>query len=217
VTPANARIADDLTWFWNWAEGELGVPSNYMAMVNAIRLGTRRSGGSPSTEMDPGRLAAATRMRLIERTLQRLTSDDRRVLFAAFGPHARNLPLLDELAPVAVLTKAARAAHVASNTNRTIGEWLLRLVHRVSNGLGDHVAEDRVTVHAIATEARALLDQSLRAYSEAWRLRPGAPGKVDVPSAATQARSRPLVPARPENAAVGRGTARHATARDRSK
>jgi hypothetical protein len=175
MTNGNARIAEDLIWYWNWAEGEVGVPSNYSAMVNAMRGGGRS--GSRSREIDEGRFAAATRMRLISRALQRLDPFNHNILFAAFGPHARELLIFEKAAPVAVLTKAARAAFQASHTNKSFEEWLLRLVHRASNRLGDHVAEDRATANAIAGEANVLLTRAMQAYSDAWRLRPGATGR----------------------------------------
>ena len=199
MTNGNARIADDLTWYWNWAEGEVGVPSNYSAMVNAMR-GGRRSSGALSREIDEGRFAAATRMRLISRALQRLDPLNHNILFAAFGPHARELPILEKAAPVAVLTKAARSAFQASHTNKSFEEFLLRLVHRASNGLGDHVAEDRANAHAIAAEATALLTRAMQAYSDAWRLRPGATGREPQQQPALRRVSPPAA----KSAAMGR-------------
>ena len=207
MTNGNARIADDLTWYWNWAEGELGVPSNFMATVAAMSAGGRRARGVPSREIDEGRFAAATRMRLITRSLKRLTDLDLQVLFAVFGPHAGELPILERAAPVAVHTKVARAAHQASGTTRSIEDWLLRLVHRAVNRLGDHVAEDRATAHAIALEANGMLTQALRAFSMAWRLdrEQLAREPKAVPARAVSVPGGPSAPARAHKTALGEG------------
>jgi len=164
---SNNPIADALDWYWNWAEGDLGAPSNYMAMVNAISLGRSAGGSRSSTEMDEGRLAMATKARLIARALDRLDAPQRRVLYAAFGPHARELPILGKAAPVAPLTATAQAAHSASRTARPLEEWLVRLTHRASERLGAHVEEDRAIAHAIANEANAALSRATRAFVEA--------------------------------------------------
>jgi hypothetical protein len=161
------RVEEDLEWFWNWAEGELDAPSNYSAMINAIRVGPTKGGGQVPDGIDNGRLAAATRVRLITRALERVAPLHQRVLHAAFGPSAHELPLLGKAAPVAPLTTAAQAAHRDSHTTRTIEEYLVRLTHRASNRLGAHVEEDRATARAITAEANQMLTSAMRAFADA--------------------------------------------------
>jgi hypothetical protein len=165
-------IAADLNWYWIWSEGEMSPPSNYSAMVSAISLGPRPA-SYPSTEMDEGRLKAATHARLISRTLENVSNEDRRVLFGAFGPFARKLPVLGESAPIAALTRTAAAAHRASNTSRSFGDWLVRLCWRVSKHQGDKPIEDSATLHSIAGEARRVLEGALAAYHKAESKRRG--------------------------------------------
>ncbi|MGC4114494.1 MAG: hypothetical protein QM765_07760 [Myxococcales bacterium] len=161
----NAHIAEDLTWYWNCAEGEVGVPSNFSAMVAAISLGQRPTGGKASTELDEHLFYAARRLRRIARALERITAFDRGVLFAAFGPHAHELPALGRAAPVAPLTMRARQAHRGSHTTRSIEDWLVRLTYRVSNQLGDDLAADRANAQAIAFEATHMLAASMKAFT----------------------------------------------------
>ena len=166
-SPRLQQIEEDLEWFWNWAEGELEAPSNYMAMVNAIRMGPSNGAGQTPDGIDNGRLAAATKVRLINRALERLDPLHQRVLYAAFGPFALELPILGKAAPVAPLTTSAQSAHQDSHTTRSIEEWLVRLTHRASNRLGAHVEEDRATARAIAAEANQLLTTAMRAFADA--------------------------------------------------
>jgi hypothetical protein len=164
------RIGSDLNWYWTWSEGEMSAPSNFTAMANAISLG-RSPASYPSTEMDEGRLHAATRARFITRILEHVGDQDRRVLFLAFGPFARKFPVLGDAAPVAALTRTAVAAHHASESSRSFGDWLVRLCWRVARRLGDHVIEDSATLHTIAAEANAKLEKALAAYRDAERRR----------------------------------------------
>ncbi len=157
------RVESDLEWFFNWSEGELGAPSNFMAMVTVISTGCS-SRGLPTTDVNKGRLEAAARARHISRSLQRLDTRDRRVLRAVYGPDARELPVLGKVAPVAALTAVAKAAHTDSHSARSLEDWLVRLTWRVSEKLGDHLVEDSATLHAIASEAFGLLYKALRAY-----------------------------------------------------
>lgn len=165
--PRLQHVEEDLEWFWNWAEGDLDAPSNYSAMINAIRMGPSKGGGQIPDGIDNGRLAAAGKVRLITRAFERVSEQHQRVLHAAFGPFAHELPLLGKAAPVAPLTTAAQAAHRDSHTTRTIEEYLVRLTHRASNRLGAHVEEDRATARAITAEANQMLTSAMRAFADA--------------------------------------------------
>lgn len=164
----NRRIESDLNWYWTWSEGEISAPSNFMAMVTAIRLGCTVRGGPQRTDLDEGRLEAASRARPISRALASLSTADRRVLYAAYGPHACELPVFGRSAPVAALTAVARTAHRDSHTSRSMEDWLVRLAWRVSNREGNRVLEDSATANAIATEANAMLFKATRSYSNAF-------------------------------------------------
>ncbi len=157
------RVESVLEWYFNWSDGELGAPSNFMAMVAVISTGCS-SRGHPATEVTEGRLEAAARARRISRSLQRLDARDQRVLRAVYGPDARELPILGKAAPIAALTAVAQTAHADSHSARSLEDWLVRLTWRVSEKLGDQLVEDSALAHAIASEAFGLLYNALRAF-----------------------------------------------------
>ena len=158
----------DLEWYFNWSDGDLCTPSNFMAMVAAIRLGRATGVRNVAPEIVEGRLQASTKARAVGRALDQLSPAQRRVLFLAFGPAACELPILGKAAPVAPLTAAARAAHKASRSARSLEDWLVRLTHRASLRLGAHVEEDRATAHTIAAEANEALTRATRAFVKAF-------------------------------------------------
>ncbi len=172
------RMEADLSWFWTWSEGEMSAPSNFMAMANAISLGCSVMGGLPKTDIDEGRLNAASRARPISRALAKLGPLDRRVLYAAFGPDAQESPGLGKMALVALLTPLAAKAYRASHTTHTLEEWLLRLAWRVNRSLGDQVPEDSATLHGILAQANAMLAQATHAYLTASNGRPTMPARA---------------------------------------
>jgi len=169
VFPKRLRVVeDDLTWYFNWSEGELAAPSNYSAMVNAIRLGLTSGHANRTPDaIDNGRLDAVTKSRRIKRALDRLSPIHLRVLYAAFGPDAHDLPPLGIVAPLAPLTIRAQQAYRDSKTTRSIEDWLVRLTHRASKNLGAHVEQDRRTANAVAAEAMQMFLASMRALAEA--------------------------------------------------
>jgi len=159
-------LKDDLGWYWACSDGELSSPSNYMAMVSAIRLGRASAVSQSSTDLPEVRLQAAARARVISRSLAAVGADDRSVLFAAFGPYARELPVFGAVAPVAALTTAAEKAHRASNSARHLGDWLVRLAWRVSKRQGNQLAEDLATAFAINAEADKRLRNAIVSFNK---------------------------------------------------
>lgn len=165
-------VESDLEWFFNWSEGELCAPSNYMAMVSAIALGRTRGSRNAAPDLVDGRFQSARKVRRISGALSRLPAPQRQVLFAAFGPAARELPILGNAAPVAMLTAAAQSAHQASQSARSLEDWLVRLVHRASKRVGAHVEEDRAIAGGIAFEANRALTRATRAFVKALSSQP---------------------------------------------
>ena len=172
------RAEADLRWFYTWSRGDMGLRSSHPAMVARLQVGGR-TGGAPIMDIDERRLEAATRARHITRALDLLSDSQVRVLRAAYGPYARELPGLGQAAPVAPLTNSAMHAHAASHTDRCIEEWLVRLCDRVQSGIKGTRAErraceatratDRLTVREIAAESDALLRQAVLAFASARR------------------------------------------------
>lgn len=84
--PAEAAL---LRWFFQRADGELGLQSNHEAVVNAC-LGGRNKGSKPVSAarqfaVAESRLKAADKARLVARRLDACSPRDRRTLAAAFG------------------------------------------------------------------------------------------------------------------------------------
>jgi len=162
------RVESDLDWYFNCSDGELSAPSNFSAMVTVITVGYSAH-RQPASDVSVGRLEAAALARSISRALQQLTALDRRVLRVVFGPSALDLPILGRTAPLAPATLVAQAAYAESRTTRSMEDWLVRLTWRASQRVGDRVAEDSATAHAIAAETYGLLSKALRAFDDIER------------------------------------------------
>ena len=163
----NQSAEADLRWFWNEADGDMGVRSSFPAMVARLECGGA-TGGRPIMEIADHCLEAAGRARIISRALHELPEHHQRVLGAAFGPCAHELPGLGMAAPVAPMTEAALAAHKASGTDRSIEEWLVRLCARVnSKKARASNAQDRLAFEAIRDEAQASLRRAVNAFDVA--------------------------------------------------
>lgn len=175
------RDEAELQWRFLWGDGEITEPSSFPAMVARLEAGGR-TGGQPIVDIDPRRLAAAGRVRRIDRVLELLTADQRRVLFAAFGPPSETqtgspLRILGRYPGAALVTREASRAWLASGTDRDLADWLARLCSRVATPQtgsrrerrADNAPADRSLVLAIRREAEALVLSAMRAYSAARR------------------------------------------------
>lgn len=175
---ADHVVEEDLSWYWCWADGDLGLRSIHAPMVARLECGGR-AGGAPILDLDERCLEAATRYRCITRALERLSDAQVRVLRVAYGPQAHRLPGLDQPACVAAactLAPAARQAHASSSSTRSFEEWLVRFFARsTSTACG---AQDRVLARRILAEASALLASAACAYGAARSLRRGASEKL---------------------------------------
>ncbi len=155
-----------LRWYWNQSDGDIGLRSSFPAMVARIETGVHVD-GPPQMEFAEWAIEAATKARLISRALEETPERYQRILVAAYGPCAFELPVLGALAPLAPMTLAAREAHKASGTDHGIGEWLAGLCAlaakrgRGSAGSG----EARRLVAAIAAESEATRKSALRAFA----------------------------------------------------
>ena len=132
----SARAHGDLSWYWNSADGEMGLQSNFGPMVN------RLNGLIPNVirhDLDPSKLDAARRARRIATALITIGPEQTWLLRQAFGPPEHPPPYETDLAPlghlagIALVCAATTIAHRKSNTSRPVREWLsrqcLRQVH----------------------------------------------------------------------------------------
>ena len=114
LTSRDAEVEAELDWYFNESEGQLGLSSNYSAMVAQIQLCRGRSGPKvvAAYEIDGRLIAQATRARIISRTLE-ACGHHAEVLRAWASPPPGCLEELGELAGVVVA--ARRAGFVGSD------------------------------------------------------------------------------------------------------
>lgn len=152
-TPAeHERAAADLRWFWMEAHGDLGLRSNFNAVVSLIE-GASPSGraGEPQVHV----LEAAARARHISRTLEAVTPHMVRILRLAFGGSD------DRLRTLAIATMECADAHRRSRSLRPVAEWFDRLSAAARKG--DDLERKRAWVK-IQASAQQALSRALEAY-----------------------------------------------------
>jgi len=146
---ADPRADSELRWFFADADGDMGLRSNFPAMVTSLQMGGRSGSVTPvSVELNDRWFEAATRSRLCRRALE------------AIGPVRAH--------------RAARDAHQRSRSARSLEEWLYRLAWRVTHGAPE--PEDSERLATISREAERMLLSALGAFASArWgqpRIRP---------------------------------------------
>lgn len=170
-----------LKWFWQSADGEMGLRSNFGAMVAQLEGG--HTGGGDLDDVEQRmlmRLEAAGRARQIRRAFENVPGAHLWILRAVFGSGARELPALGAVAPLAPYTRAALEAHAASGSDKTIEEWIVRLCHRCATRAAGETrkkrraeeratATDRASLDAIRREGEALLRSSLSRFAASRR------------------------------------------------
>jgi len=171
-------VERDLRWYYNCADGEMGLRSNYLPMVQQAMEGPKRGTVScaPPDGFDGHLVAAAQRARFIRRALQRLSRGHQDTLRDAYleqlledaigrdeqGRSAlQQLEAYGALAGLVGLSPTARQEHAGSKTKRPLGEWLERLA-RPSAG-----AKPRTICAALRREAEARLAAASKAYVQA--------------------------------------------------
>jgi len=154
----------DLRWALCWAEGEMGLRSNFTSIVAALELGVAFiEGGSVRNDLNERALFAAQRERRVRRTLEVLTDGQQRVLRAAFGPYQFRLPCLGKVTMVAPLTRLARQH--ADGLDVLL--WLSQLDLRVKGG----EVPAATLARQVRTEAEWRLTLASQAYQAATRRR----------------------------------------------
>jgi hypothetical protein len=171
------RAEADLSWRWTYADGEMGLASNFAPIVARLECGGR-TGGKPIIDIPEHQVRAASRARRIDRALEDIGAQRAAVLRACFGPTATQLRGLGFASGVAPLTLAARRAWVAYRASISapgpdvpscLEAWLVRLCDRASRSGAR--GTDRALVLEIRREAEAAALASARAYSAARRVR----------------------------------------------
>jgi hypothetical protein len=162
-----ARI--DLGWFWSESDGELGLQSNFNAIV--ARIEGRSPEGSP-TEIDDRKLDAALRARRISRALGSLPPKVVRILFLRFADRD-DKPVLLRLVDVASELMITADHHRRSKSQRPLSAWTARLFQ--SDLLSLDLDRRRV-LREIRSAAVDAVDAALVAFTRAnVERRPGQP------------------------------------------
>jgi len=171
---ADPRADSELRWFFADADGDMGLRSNFPAMVTSLQMGGRSGSVTPvSVELNDRWFEAATRSRLCRRALEAIGPVRAHLLFCAFGG-CREVAPFGRTTGVVPLTRAARDAHQRSRSARSLEEWLYRLAWRVTHGAPE--PEDSERLATISREAERMLLSALGAFASArWgqpRIRP---------------------------------------------
>ena len=167
LTPAHQRWAADLRWFFLESDGEMGLRSNFGAVVAGLEGGghTARVNHDVADRV----MAAAERARHIRRTMEAEAVPvwAQVVLRVAFRRED------GELALMGALTSAVRE-HRRSRTKRSIEEWLAKTRDSKSPERRLLYAQLRAEVTSLAEEALDLYAQAVREAGSGWDERHGA-------------------------------------------
>jgi hypothetical protein len=159
------RDEADLRWYLNESEGAMGLRSSFGPMV--ARLEAPMSHGRPIMELADHQLKAATRARLIRRSLEALAPEHQLVLRSVYlarrdtPAHPDALRRWRELAGLVENSEAARAAHRRSRTPRPLAEWLERIVRASASPTA------RTEALVLRRQLEGDLLRAMRAYAEA--------------------------------------------------
>ena len=136
---ANAAAEAELEWFFNMAEGEIGVGSTFLALLASI--------GEPTERRTPeDRLEAAGAYRLIEGWLRALPEPDAGVLAAAYQPRVWPRGLLAELGKLTgVVVGLACAADRWPKDARSRELALREQAHALSRELSEGRAQSELS------------------------------------------------------------------------
>lgn len=153
LTPVHQRWAADLRWLFSEADGEMGLRSNFGALVAGLE------GGGHSArvchDVADRTMEAAERARTIRRALEDVPVWARVVLGVAFRRAD------GELALMAALTSAA-SEHRRSRTKRPIQEWLAKTRDNKSR-------ERRLLYARLRSEASDVVEEALDLFARAMR------------------------------------------------
>jgi hypothetical protein len=152
-----------LIWYFNQAESDAGLRSNYGGMIYRLAVGRNRTDSVP-VEVTERVLETAARSRHIERALRAMDPDDQDIVWLAFGaPWPAELGDYGEIAALAPHTKAAQEAHRVALTTLPLLGWLAR----IARSHNDRIALQ--TIKQIHREAFALRRRAVAAYHDARR------------------------------------------------
>ncbi len=161
------RVAEELAWRWQMADGDMGLSSNFAPMVAMIERGGP-VGWRPGDDIDERALCAAERARLIDRALAALSTGERDLLSALCAAPEIDRPALLRL------SRTARALHRCVCATRPLDDWFERLATSPHEVCADATRD-------ILDELEAAAERASRRYAA---LR-GFPAHLPVPISST--------------------------------
>lgn len=154
----------DLRWYFNEADGDMGLKSSFGPMVARLEAPLSR-GGALIVDIDERKLNAASRARTVKRALECLPLDAQHVLRAAYTARPDSPQRPDalkrwrDLAGVVEASEAAKATHKKSRSTRPFLEWLERIVKPSAT------VSARAWALEVRREAEGRLMGAVRAYT----------------------------------------------------
>ena len=143
----------DLVWFYNHAQADMGIKSNWQAMVSASCFGGS-TGFHDSTNSFI--LNSVGHYRELDKIIKTLSKESQEVLFASFG----DVPLSAHV--LKLLRKHAGAAYCASVLSDP--NVLNNLCERIAKGKSTN--EDRLLISKIRIEAVKLYQEAITSYNK---------------------------------------------------
>ncbi len=154
----------DLRWYFNHAESECGLKSNYGGMIYRLAMGSHGS-ETPTYEIDDRMLETGARSRRIERALKAMDSGPREVLWLSYGaPWPADLGDYGEIAALVPHTPGAQEAHRLCGTELPLVEWLGSISRRFDD------LDALQTMKRLLGEAYSLRSAAMPAYLAVRRL-----------------------------------------------
>lgn len=152
----------DLCWFWNQAEGDMGLSSSFGWMLRCLMEGRSYEEALSADVIPEHKLEAARRERGIRRKLARCDHRTQAILFAVLGPNRRaRRPEYGELTPIAWYV-AERQRALQGQPGASLEGWLTFIDTRAKRG--DHDARAQVTV--IRAKAKELYRRALKDFGD---------------------------------------------------
>jgi len=156
--------AAELAWFFNESEGAMGVRSNFGSMKARLEAPMSHS-GVVATEMDERQVEAASRARLVRRSLEGIAPEHRDTLRAAYTARRHTperpdpLKRYRDLAGLVEHSPETARIHKGARSARPLLAWLERIA-RPGASLTARTLHNEVT-----RAAECQLAQAARAYA----------------------------------------------------
>ncbi len=166
----SAVLEEELDWFFTRAESDMGLRSNFEALMEMASTGLVGTLADPADEAAEDRIEAAHAERVIRRRLQAMPVHQLGVLVAAFEPHPWPSNLHAELGQLTgIVVRLATAKVGAAGGRQPRASHVAAAAVALSETLK---SEGAVALALLRSEAHGLLLGALRAYARVRGLGP---------------------------------------------